>query len=269
MKYRMIATDMDGTLLNDEHELTEGDIQSIVDIQKKGIRFVLASGRPSFAMIKQAKQLEMDKYKGYILAFNGGELIDMSTGRVIFNEGLNMNDIEIIYNASVKTGVPIVLYAGDTVYATEDTEFTRYEADQCDMKFEKFDTPGELVKMGIITTTKCMFVGNPEKIKEAEEYMKEKHGKDYFIAISKPIFLEVANKNVNKGKTLKKLGEIENISTEEMIAVGDSGNDIPLLEIVGMPVGVENAIPEIKSIAKFQSVNNNEDALKTVIERFF
>ena len=68
---------------------------------------------------------------------------------------------------------------------------------------------------------------------------------------------------------MKKLGEIENISTEEMIAVGDSGNDIPLLEIVGMPVAVENAIPEIKSIAKFQSVNNNEDALKTVIERFF
>ena len=269
MKYRMIATDMDGTLLNDKHELTVGDICSIVDIQKKGVKFVLASGRPSFAMIKQAKQLEMDKYKGYVLAFNGGELIDMSTGKVIFHEGLDKNDIEIIYNASIKTEIPMVLYAGDTIYATEDTEFTRYEADQCDMKFEKFDTFEELIKMGIITTTKCMFIGNPEKIREAEEYMKKEHGNDYFIAISKPIFLEIANRNVNKGKTLKKLGEIEGISTEEMIAVGDSGNDLPLLAVVGMPIAVENAIPEIKSIAKFQSVNNNEDALKVVIERFF
>ena len=73
MRYRLIATDMDGTLLNDEHELTEGDIGAIIDVQKKGVKFVLASGRPSYAMLKQAKQLEMDKYNGYVLAFNGGE----------------------------------------------------------------------------------------------------------------------------------------------------------------------------------------------------
>ena len=73
MEYKLIATDMDGTLLNDEHELTDGNIKSIIDVQKKGVKFVLASGRPSFAMLKQAKQLEMDKYGGYVLSFNGGQ----------------------------------------------------------------------------------------------------------------------------------------------------------------------------------------------------
>ena len=269
MKYRLIATDMDGTLLNDEHELTEGDIGAIIDIQKKGVKFVLASGRPSYAMLKQAKQLEMDKYNGYVLAFNGGELIDMSKNNVIFHEGLDKNDIEKIYTISEEMGIPMVLYVDDTVYATGDTEFTRYEANQCEMKLEIFESPEELEEKGICQTTKCMLVGEPKEIEKAEIYMKEKHGNDYFIATSKPIFLEIANKNVNKGKTLKKLGEIENINTEEMISVGDGENDIPLLEAVGMPVAVENAIAEIKAISKFVSSNNNEDALKVVIEKFY
>jgi phosphatase yidA len=99
--------------------------------------------------------------------------------------------------------------------------------------------------------------------------MKSKYGNDYFIAISKPIFLEIANKNINKGKTLRKLGELTGIKMEEMIAVGDSYNDIPLLEVVGMPVAVANANDEIKAMSKFESTSNNDDALKTVIEKFF
>ena len=102
MEYKLIATDMDGTLLNDEHELTDGNIKSIIDVQKKGVKFVLASGRPSFAMLKQAKQLEMDKYGGYALSFNGGQLIEMATNKVIFHEGLCKKDIENIYNFSKK-----------------------------------------------------------------------------------------------------------------------------------------------------------------------
>ena len=144
-----------------------------------------------------------------------------------------------------------------------------YEADQCKMKFQKFDTLEDLEKKGIDKTTKCMIIGTPEEVLIAQKHMNKVHGNDYFIAISKPIFLEIANKNVDKGKTLKKLGEIENIKPEEMIAVGDSANDKPLLEYVGMPVAVENAIPEIKEIAKFISTSNVEHGLKTTIEEFF
>lgn len=269
MKYKLIATDMDGTLLNDSHELTEGNIGSIIGIQKKGVKFVLASGRPSYAMLEQARQLEMNKYGGYVLAFNGGQLIDMSDGKVIFHEGLGKDDIERIFSVSEKLGIPMVLYADDTIYGNQDTEHVRFEAEQCKMKFIEFKELEEVYKKGITETTKCMLIGDPEEVKKAEDYMKGKYGDEYFIAISKPIFLEIANRNVNKGKTLKKLGEIENIGTEEMIAVGDGGNDAPLLEAVGMPVAVENAVPEIKEIAEFETCSNNDDALKAVIENFF
>lgn len=269
MKYKLIATDMDGTLLDDNHKLTNGNIEAIVNIQKKGVKFVLASGRPSFAMFEQAKQLKMDENGGYVLAFNGGQLIDMSNNEIVFHEGLTKNDIEIVYQISKELEIPMVLYFEDTVYATKNTKLTKYEADQCNMKLVEFENLEKLYELGITETTKCMLIDEPEKIKEAEKYMENNYNDKYFFAISKPIFLEIANKNVNKGKTLKKLGEILNIEMEEMIAVGDSGNDIPLLEVSGMPVAVENAISEIKEISKFISTNNNNDALKTVIENFF
>ena len=253
MKYKLIATDMDGTLLNDEHLISEGNIEAIKEIQKKGVKFVLASGRPSFAMFEYAKELEMARYGGYVLAFNGGQLID----------------IRKIYELSCEIEIPMALYGEDTVYASKDTENTRFEAKLCGMKFREFGSLEELDGYGIKETTKCMLISDPEKVKKAEEHMKSKYGNEYFIAISKPVFLEIANKNINKGKTLRQLGELTGIGMEEMIAVGDSYNDIPLLEVVGMPVAVSNANEEIKAKSKFESTSNNDDALKTVIENFF
>ena len=224
MNYKLIATDMDDTLLNESQEISAGNEKAIVKAQKNGVKFVLASGRPSFAMFEYAKKLQMDKFEGYILAFNGGELIDSKNNEIVFEQGLDKNDIKTVYNAAKKLNLTMLLYRNDTVFATSE---------------------------------------------DAEKYMKEIHGNDYFIAISKPIFLEIANKNVNKGKTLARLGKILGIKTEEMIAVGDSGNDKPLLETVGMPVAVANATEEIKNLSKFVSTSNDESALKTVIENFF
>lgn len=269
MEYKLIATDMDGTLLNSKNKITKGNKQSIINIQKKGVKFVLASGRPSFAMYNAAKKLHLHNLGGYILAFNGGELIDVSKNEVIFSEGLNREDMEIIYRNSKELGLAMVLYNEDTVYGSEDNKDVRLESTLCGMKSKKFDDIKDIFDMGIEKTVKCMMIGKPEKIKEAEKIMKSKYGEDYYIATSLPTFLEIANKNVSKGKTLTKLGNILGIKNENMIAVGDGGNDKALLEVVGMPVAVENAIEEIKDISKFISTNHDDDALKKVIETFY
>ena len=152
MDYKLIATDMDGTLLDEEHGITRENVEAIVKVQReKGVKFVLASGRPSYAMLEYAKELQMDEYEGYVLAFNGGELIDMKTNEVIFHEGLEKKDIENVYKVSKEINVPMILYVGDTIYGTEATEGVMYEADQCKMKFQKFDSLEEL---------KCAVRGN-------------------------------------------------------------------------------------------------------------
>lgn len=267
MEYKLIATDMDDTLLNEEHKISKENKEAIINIQKKGIKFVLASGRPTYGMYKFAKELEMDKFGGYIISFNGGQIMDMTNDEVVFQEGLSRDDIKRLYNISKELDIPMAVHINDTVWGSKDTENVRFESELCSMKFKVFNSLEELENMDIIT--KCMLIDEPEKVKAVEVYMKEHHNDDYFIAISKPIFLEIANKNVSKGKTITKLGEMLNIKNEEMIAVGDGGNDIPLLEVVGMPVAVENAVEPLKKIAKFISTSNENHGLKTVIEKFF
>ena len=168
MEYKLIATDMDGTLLNDEHFTSAGNIEAIKEIQKKGVKFVLASGRPSFAMFEYAKELEMARYGGYVLAFNGGQLIDMKDGKMIFHEGLDWEDIRKIYELSCEIEIPMVLYGDDTVYASKDTENTRFEAKLCGMKFTEFGSLEELKGYGIDKTTKSMLISDPETVKKAE-----------------------------------------------------------------------------------------------------
>ena len=101
--------------------------------------------------------------------------------------------------------------------------------------------------------------------------MKEKFGNDYFFATSKPIFLEIANKNVNKGKSIVRLGEIVGIKTEEMIAIGDGENDISMLQSAGYSIVMGNATDKVKEHADFITKSNIEDgvayAIKTIIAK--
>ena len=263
MEYKLIATDMDDTLLNSKNKISKGNKQAIINVQKKGVKFVLASGRPTFAMTTYAKKLHMHNLGGYILAFNGGEIRNAQTNEIIYYEGLEKEDMEKMYRASKELGVAVVFYNEDTVYGSLDNKNVRVEPTLCKMKFQKFDDIEEIFSLGIEKSTKAMFIAEPEEI------MKEKFGNDYFFATSKPIFLEIANKNVNKGKSIVRLGEIIEIKPEEMIAIGDGENDRSLLEKVGMPAVVANAKESLKQIAKFESSSNEEDGLKTLIDKFF
>lgn len=269
MSYKLIATDMDGTLLNSKNKISKGNKQSIINIQKQNIKFVLASGRPSYSMYKYAKKLHMHNLGGYIISFNGGELIDVAKNEVIFSQGLEKEDMEIIYENSKKLNLAMVLYNEDLVYSSKDNANVRIETNLNGLSLKTFSSLEELFNLGIDKTVKCMMIGDPEDVKSAESFMKEKYGNEYFIATSLPMFLEIANKNVSKGKTLERLGNLLNIKTSEMIGIGDGGNDKALLETVGMPSAVENAIDEIKNIAKFISTNHNEDAIKNLIHNFF
>ena len=115
---------------------------------------------------------------------------------------------------------------------------------------------------------KCIILGEPSYLKKVENKLKEEMGHKFSIAISKPFFLEVTKLGVDKGSSLLKLAELKNIKPEEIIAVGDSYNDLPMLKVVGHPTCVENAKPEIKEFCKFISTSNNNNGISKIIETF-
>ena len=115
---------------------------------------------------------------------------------------------------------------------------------------------------------KCMLLEEPSYLKKVEEELKKEYGDKYSIAISKPFFLEVTKLGIDKGTAVKKLADILGIKIEEVIAAGDSFNDLPMLKVAGTSVAVVNAQPEIKETVDFIVSSNDEGGMAELINKF-
>ena len=261
----MIATDMDDTLLNSEGKISKENKEAIMKAQEMGIKFVLASGRPTFAMRKFAKELELDKYGSYMLSYNGAIITECATDKVWLEEKLSVEDAHKIYNLSREHNVHILTYVEDQIATETSSKYIDVEIELTGMPYRKIECFKSTVTEPVV---KCILLEEPDYLKEVEKKLNEFLEGEYSLAISKPFFLEVMKKGIDKGASLMKLAYKLGIKSDEIIGIGDSYNDMTMLEVAGMPIAVENAKVEVKNISKFVTTSHNEHALKVVIEKF-
>ncbi|MBC2851045.1 HAD family phosphatase [Cetobacterium sp. 8H] len=265
MKYKMIVTDLDDTLLNSQGKISETDKLNIMKAQENGIKFVLASGRPTFAMRDLAKELDLRKYESYILSYNGSIITNCKTDKNILSETLKVEEIHTLYDFSKRKNVEIITYLDDTIVSEDFSSYIEVEVELTKMPFEKVKNFKATVDRDCV---KCIMLGEPSYLKEVEKELKEELGHKFSISISKPFFLEITKLGVDKGSSLLKLATLKNIKLEEIIVVGDSYNDLPMLKVAGLPACVENAKPEIKDFCKFISTSNNNNGISNIIKTF-
>ena len=103
--YKMIVLDLDGTLTNSEKKITPRTLEALMAAQKKGCRIVLASGRPTYGIVPLAEQLHLADYGGFIMAFNGGKIIECESGKTLFEQKLDDNLVPLIYEQTMKAGL--------------------------------------------------------------------------------------------------------------------------------------------------------------------
>jgi Cof subfamily protein (haloacid dehalogenase superfamily) len=265
MKYKIIATDMDDTLLNNEGKITKENKEAIMKAQEMGVKFILASGRPTFAMREFAKELELDRYGSYILSYNGAIVTECATDKIWLEEKLSVEDAHKIYDLSREHNVHIITYVDDEIHTETSSEYIDVEVDLTGMPYRKVPCFKSTVTEPVV---KCIMLEEPGYLKAVEKKLNKMLDGKYSLAISKPFFLEVMKKGIDKGASLLKLADKLGVKPEEIIAVGDSYNDMTMLEVAGMPIAVENAKDEVKAISKFITTSNNDHGLKTVIEKF-
>ncbi|WP_176892628.1 MULTISPECIES: Cof-type HAD-IIB family hydrolase [Fusobacterium] len=265
MKYKMIVTDLDDTLLNSKKEVSPIDKEAIMKAQEAGVKFILASGRPTFAMKELAQELKLADYGSYILSFNGSIITDCSTGKNISEESLTKEDIHLMYDFSKKHKTHILTYINDEIVSETDSEYIDVEVNLTKMNHRKVEDFKKAVNRDAV---KCMLLEEPSYLKKVEEELKKEYGDKYSIAISKPFFLEVTKLGIDKGTAVKKLADILGIKIEEVIAAGDSFNDLPMLKVAGTSVAVVNAQPEIKETVDFIVSSNDEGGMAELINKF-
>ena len=119
MKYKMIVLDLDGTLTNNKKEITPKTKEALMQAQAKGVHIVLASGRPTYGIIPLAEELELKTHGGFILAYNGGKIIDCTNNSVLFEQKLDEKLVPMLYEGAKKAGLQILTYQGEGIAATQ------------------------------------------------------------------------------------------------------------------------------------------------------
>ncbi len=264
MNYKMIVLDMDDTLLTDDHTISERNKKAIKQAQENGKYVVLASGRPTDAMLSFAKELELDKYNSYIISFNGGQIIEMQSGNCIFEQSLAVTDLHEIYDFSEANNTAFITYENGSIIGTKNSEFIDVEKSLTGMPYVKVDDLKSVITKNCV---KCLLLEEPNYLKTVETLLK-KQRPDLSIATSKPFFLEVMPQGIDKAATLSKLIAKLHIKQSETIAVGNAGNDLTMVEFAGLGAWVANVTPELKDKADIIVASNNNDGVAEVIEKY-
>ncbi|CAM4155730.1 haloacid dehalogenase [Bacillus luti] len=265
MTYKMIVLDLDDTLLRDDHTISPRTKEALMTAQEQGVKVVLASGRPTFAMRAIAKELHLEEYGSFILSFNGAKIINCKTDEELFSSTLSPEIVHSLYDISKDENVWIHTYIGDNIITEENNSYTEIEGQITGMPIVEVNNLKESVQQPVV---KVLMVENPEHLQAVEAKLQKQLEGQLSVMRSKPFFLEFTEAGVTKGTSLNKLIQKLGIKREEVIAMGDSYNDQAMIEFAGLGVAMGNAPDDIKEIANYVTDTNMNDGVAKVVEKF-
>lgn len=258
----MLVLDMDDTLLTDDHTISNENKVMLAKAQELGVYVILASGRPTPAMLAYAIELQLDN--SYIISYNGAVITDLKTDKVIFEQTLTQEQIHELYDYSLKSNTHIITYVDGKIVSETDSEYIEIEKNITGLAHNKVVSFKEKVQSSAV---KCILLEEPSYLKEVEKDLKAAMP-HLSVSMSKPFFLEVAQNGIDKGASIKFLAEKLNILQSEIIAVGNAGNDLTMIEYAGLGVWVDNVDPELRDKGDFVVASNNNHGVAEVVRRF-
>ena len=271
MAYKLVAMDLDETLLNDEHVVPEENLKWIKKARKDfGVRFVAATGRGFSQIVPELKQLGIyDEEDEYTLSFNGGAITENKDNRIISWRGLSFDKMKEIFTFGLSKDVCIHVYTDTSlyVYHLSEDEKQRLTRQKLGEIYPEEDSVDFLKNEKI---AKILFQNvNVDYLKSLEEEIMPITKGYCEISYSSNRYMEFYAKGVDKGSGLRELAEKLNISIEETIAVGDNYNDLAMLKVAGLSVGANNAVEDVKKICDYVTLaDNNEGVIAELIRKY-
>jgi 5-amino-6-(5-phospho-D-ribitylamino)uracil phosphatase len=237
---KLIALDMDGTLLNDNHEISAANREAIAEAQEMNVHVVIATGRTLATCGKYAQSLDL---KNYVVTANGGEIYTHE-GELFSATHLAEEAVDHIYELTKKHGIHVWGASADNLYRGE------LPPDRHDHEWLKFgfDTEDDLIRESIVND------------------LREKGVTE--ITNSSPTNIEINALGINKATALKLVCDQLGISLNEVMAVGDSLNDIAMIEEAGLGVAMGNAQDAVKRRADWITATNLNDGVAAAIQRW-
>lgn len=267
MTIRMIALDIDDTLLTSARQILPSTKSAVQDAVTRGIKVVLCTGRPLAGVQPFLDQLELTGDDQYVITYNGA-VTESLTGRVVAKHLLDNAAYREITALGKQLHLPTnVLDEHSNIYtADRDVDWWIVEQAAENEAGLLIRDPADLPDDFAIA--KGAFVGSQSLLDHAEAAVRKALGERFYVVRAGRNFLEVMDPQVNKGQALRDLAQILQLSTDEIMAVGDEGNDIAMFDVAGLPVAMGNGTAEAKAHAKVIAGTNDEGGLGEAIRRY-
>ena len=274
MAIKVIIMDVDGTLTNSKKQITPKTKEMLIAAQNKGIKLVLASGRPVSGLIGLAKELEMEKHHGLLVSLNGSKVVDCQTKEVLFNQTMRIEDArEVLEHMKNFKVYPLIdkgnylfvndVYKGMITYQNEKIDIIQYEARGGNFKLCEIEDLSSFVDFPL---NKILTAGDPEYLNEHYQDMMEPFKERLNCMFTAPFYFEFTAKGIDKAKALDSVLKPMGFQQEEMVAFGDGDNDATMLSYAGIGVAMDNAQDSLKKIADKITLSNEEDGIAVMLE---
>lgn len=259
---RLVAIDLDDTLLTDDLMVPPGAKRAIADAMDMGIVVTLATGRMYPSARPFARELQLN---GPLVTYNGA-LIRTADGDTWWHKPVPRPLALEVLDYAAADGWEVQCYCDDRLYVPRIDDDVRYYTDIANVPAQTVaDMRGLLEER---ETTKLLAVGEPDEIRERAEQLTEKFQGRLTVTISKPRFVEMLHVDVSKATALAEVARRLGIHREQVLAIGDSFNDLEMLRWAGIGVAMGNAPPEIQALADYVVMSNMEEGVAEAFERF-
>lgn len=266
MMYKLIALDMDGTLLNSDKAISEENKQAIAKAREAGVTVVLASGRPLEGMQGKLDELNIHSDKDFVLFYNGSMVKNVGTNEIIHQQIIDGKAAKLVARKAKELGAYVHAFSQvHGLITNEKNPYTDIEANinglnVREINFESLEDDHPIIK--------AMMVAEPSKLTEVIAALPSEMREEFTVVQSAPFFLEFLNPASNKGIGVAAIAEYLGIQPEEVICMGDAENDHHMLKYAGLGIAMANAMEETKQIADYITASNDEHGVAKAIEKF-
>lgn len=269
--YKLIAIDLDGTLLNSEKRISSENKSKLQLAMDRGVKVVVCSGRVYSGARVYAREIGSN---GPLIACNGAIIREMDTESFLYSNTMTIDDSLKVIDICRSEDIYFHIYIGDTLY-TEKLGYSSLlyynrnielpEKDRIDIRV--IDNIKEIIKKPENPVAKILVIDyDRDKLRNTRKIIEEIKGVQ--VMSSGKNNIEIVNAGVNKGKSLEILADKLGVRREQVVAIGDNENDLSMLEFAGLGIAMGNAEEYVKETANYVTLTNNENGVAHVIDKF-
>lgn len=263
---RLVAIDVDDTLINHQLEISAANVEAIRAIMDKGIIVTLATGRMHRSAVPFARQLGMPEDQP-IITYNGA--MTRTLAGAMLNHIPIRADVVLDTVALAREGAwTLNLYHDDLLFVASMNSYVKDYEVLSGVPAQVVGPLDTFVQQGNDEVSKLLVIGEPEDTANRLEIIKDQLGSRAEVVRSRPHFIEITDREANKGVALARLAQQLGVSADEVLAIGDSGNDVAMFRFAGTSVAMGNAQAAVREQAAFVTGSNDESGVAQALRRF-